>query len=323
LTQAVHEVAIIGAGQLGRRHLQGLVKSTGSLSIHVVDPSEAARQAVQDCLAGSDAGVLPPIKVHATLEALPRALDFVVVATTASPRLRVIEELVRVSRVRHLLLEKFLFNDSEHYARAGQIFAEHGIGAWVNTARRNFDVYRELRERTKDDKLLQFTVDGGDWGLCCNSVHFVDLVQFLAGETELHELRARFDDGILASKRDGYIELTGEVSGVVGSTSFAVRSIRRSTKPLTLTLHYENETVLVAEGAGTLWRVGQGPVETSTFRVPYQSETTGATADQLLTTGACGLTPYAASVAAHIPLLYAFAQHAGRVTRGQAQCAIT
>jgi predicted dehydrogenase len=319
----VHQVAIIGAGQLGRRHLQGLVKSSQALSIHVVDPSEASRRAVEEYIAAPESGALPPIQVHASLDALPPELALVVVATTANQRLEVIEQLARVSRVQHLILEKFLFNDSAHYAQAEATIAAHRMRAWVNTPRRHFSVYRELRERMKDERLLQFTADGGDWGLCCNSVHFVDLVQFLTGESELRQLSTRIDDGLLPSKRDGYVELTGEVQGQVGSARFTVRSIRGSTKPITLTLHYESQTVFVSEAAGTSWLVGQGPVQAVSFRLPYQSEMTGTIADQLLLTGTCDLTPYAESSQAHLPLLHAFARLAGEVTGSNAKCAIT
>ena len=319
----VHQVAIIGAGQLGRRHLQGLVKSTQSLFIHVVDPSEASRRAVEDYIASPDAGALPAIQVHASVGSLPPELALVVVATTASQRLAVIEQLGRVSKVRHLVLEKFLFNDSTQYASAADIIAARGMQAWVNTPRRHFSVYREMRDQMKNERLLQFTADGGDWGLCCNSVHFVDLVQFLTGESELRHLRTRVDDGVLASKREGYVELTGEIEGEVGSARFTVRSIRGSVKPITLTLHYESQTVFVSEATGTLWRVGQGPIETIKFRLPYQSEMTGTIADQLLLTGTCDLTPYAQSAAAHMPLLREFAALAGEVTGSNAKCAIT
>lgn len=293
------------------------------MSVHVIDPFEGSRRAVEEFVASPDAGVLPAIQVHTSVDALPPELDLVIVATTANQRMDVIDQLVRFSKVRHLVLEKFLFNDTDQYARAAALIAEHDITTWVNTPRRHFGVYRDLRKRASDDRLLQFTVDGGDWGLCCNSVHFVDLAQFLTGATELRAVQTRFDDGVMASKRDGYVELTGEVSGEVGSARFTVRSIRGSTKPITIALHYEHQTVFVAEGATTLWRIGQGPVETETFRLPYQSEMTGTIADQLLDTGVCDLTPYADSAAAHLPLLRAFAERAGTVAGTRAQCAIT
>ncbi|AXE35833.1 hypothetical protein DK843_16900 [Chromobacterium phragmitis] len=320
---AVHQVAIIGAGQLGRRHLQGLVKSTQALTVHVVDPLEASRRAVADFIASPEAGPLPAIYVHESLAALPAELDVAIIATTANQRFAVIEQLAQAAKVRHLVLEKFLFNDSEQYERAASLIEARGMTAWVNTPRRHFGVYRELREQSRGDPLLHFTADGGDWGLCCNSVHFVDLVQFLAGETELRGLETRFDADVMASKREGYVELTGELSGEVGATRFTIRSIRGSAKPITVTLHYARQTVFIVEGEGKLWRVGQDGAGAETFRLPYQSEMTGTIADQLLSSDACDLTPYADSVAAHQPLLRAFAQYAGTVSGARAQCAIT
>ncbi|MBV8467926.1 MAG: Gfo/Idh/MocA family oxidoreductase [Burkholderiales bacterium] len=318
----MHQVVIVGAGQLGRRHLQGLVKSRQALSIHIVDPSEAARSAVDEFV-GSSEVALPPIQVHSGFDALPRELSLAIVATTANQRLHAVEQLARAANTRHLVLEKFLFNNSDEYERASRLFDEHGMIAWVNTPRRHFSVYRGIRENTQHDRLLQFTVDGGDWGLCCNSVHFVDLAQFLAGTAELRHLSSHFDDEVLKSKRDGYVELTGEIRGEIGSAQFCVRSIRGSTKPITVTLHYEQQTIFVAEGSGTLWRIGQGPVEATAFRLPYQSEMTGLIADQLLSTGSCDLTPYADSAAAHLPLLRAFAQRAGQTDGSSSRCAIT
>ena len=319
----MNQVAIIGAGQLGRRHLQGIVKSRQQLSVHVVEPFEGSRCAVADFIANSDAGSLPPIQIHSSVDSLPVEIDLAVVATTANERLGAIEQISTACNVRYMLLEKFLFNDSDEYDQATSLISKRDIRTWVNTPRRFFDIYRQLREQTIGDRLVQFSVDGGDWGLCCNSIHFVDLVQFLSGTTEMCSLRSRFDADVLSSRRDGFIELTGEVSGEVGSTPFTLRSIRGSTKPITLTLHYEHQTVFVAEGIGSLWRISQDQLETMTFRLPYQSDMTGVIADQLITTGTCDLSPYADSVAAHLPLLHLFAQQAGQVTESRSKCNIT
>jgi len=319
----MYQVAIIGVGQLGRRHLQGLIKSNQPIVVHIVDPFEASRRAVEDFIASSAPDLLPAIFVHDSIDKLPRNLELVVVATTANQRLEVIEKLTRFIQVRHLILEKFLFNDSDHYAQAAALIAKHGITAWVNTPRRHFGVYRDMLTRSRGDRLLQFTVDGGEWGLCCNSVHFIDLVQFLTGETELFSLQTHFDDDVMESKRSGYVELTGEISGQVGSTRFTVRSVRGSSKPISIALHYEKKTVFIAESTGMLWEIGEGPVVTESFRIPYQSEMTGIIADQLLTTSGCDLTPYADSAAAHLSLLRIFSKAAGTMTATRAWCEIT
>lgn len=323
MSAAMYQVAIIGAGQLGRRHLEGLVKSVNPISIYVVDPNELSRCAVEEYIASTTAGLIPNIKVYETVAELPSMLDLAIVATTSTQRLKAIEQLLCASKVRHLILEKFLFNDTDHYATAENLILNHGATAWVNTPRRHFNIYQELRKRNRDNKLLQFTVDGGDWGLCCNSVHFVDLAQFLTASTELEIIQTRFDDIVVKSKREGYVELTGEIVGNVGSTTLIVRSISGSTKPILIILHYDHQTILIDESASTLWYIRPGSVEKEVFNLPYQSEMTGTIADQLLMTATCDLTPYAESAAVHRTLLCTFADKAGIVNNSRAQCAIT
>ena len=323
VSAVLERVAIVGAGSLGRRHLQGLVKSTRQILIYVVEPLEESRKAVEEFIASEGAASLPSISVHSCVEELSGDLDLVIVATTSSVRLQVIERLTSVCRVRYMVLEKFLFHDSQEYRQAESLIKEHGAIVWVNTPRRSFDIYRQLRDRTRNDRLVHFSADGGDWGLCGNSVHFVDLVQFLSGETELRRLHSRFDDLVLCSKRVGYIELAGELGGEVGSTTFSLRSIRDSVKPVTLTLQYEKSTIFLIEGFGTLWHVDSRGLEKKNFRIPYQSEITGVIADQVLATGTCDLTPYLDSMNAHLPLLNLFAHKAGEVFSSRSVCKVT
>jgi predicted dehydrogenase len=319
----MNQVAIVGAGHIGYRHLQGIVKARQHVSVHVVDPLENARRLVEIFTASLEAELLPPIHIHTSVESLPANIDLVVIATSANERLEAIERITSRCNVRYMILEKFLFNDSDHYARASSIITTRGIRAWVNTPRRTFEVYRSLRDQTCHGRLLQLCVDGGDWGLCCNSIHFVDLAQFLSGSSRLQLLRTSLDPGVLPSKRKGYLELTGEVSGEVGPTSFILRSISGSKKSLTLTLHYERQTVFIAENIGSISRVYGDHFDSKEFQVPYQSEMTGAVADQLLTTGASDLTPFADSVSAHLALLRVFAQQAGSITGSRWVCNIT
>lgn len=317
-----YQVAIIGAGHLGMRHLEGLVKSKYPMSIHIVDPSEDSRHAVEK-FKQLTASYLPPIQAYKTVNTLPNKLDLVIIATTASRRLEVLEQLCKTSKVHYLILEKFLFNDSKEYADAASLIEQNKISAWVNTPRRNFDIYRALREQMASDQLLQAVIDGGDWGLCCNSVHFIDLVQFLSGDINVELIEASFDANVLKSKRDTYLELTGELTGKVGNTRWTIRSVCESQKPVTISLYYKKQTIVIAEGIGKLWRFNRGQVDAADFRVPYQSEMTGSIADKLISSGDCDLPAYQESVAAHIPLLHSFAKFAGNVDGSRSHCAIT
>lgn len=323
MSQNMKQVALVGAGQLGLRHLQGLVRSIEPLTIHIVDPSHQSRMHAKEFVAQLGLDDLHQFNIHEVVNGLPSELDLAIVATTANHRLNAMKELASEARVTHMILEKFLFNDSEDYVSAAQLIEKHGFKAWVNTPRRHFNVYREIKESNRGRKLLKFSVEGGDWGLCCNSVHFIDLAQFLAGLTKVSELNSRFDQGILASRRSGYIELTGELNGSIGSTKFYLKSIRGGAEPISIFLQYEHQTIFISESEGVLRIEWQGGKVERNFTIPYQSEMTGVIAGQLFTTGICDLTPYSDSRDAHVPLLQAFAKQAGKATETRVQCAIT
>jgi hypothetical protein len=139
----------------------------------------------------------------------------------------------------------------------------------------------------------------------------------------LDVVQPRFDDAVIKSKREGYVELTGEIVANLGNATFIARSIQASTKPITITLHYDHQTVLIDESAGTLWRMSSGKLEKEIFKLPYQSEMTGIIFDQLISNSTCDLTPYTESAAAHLTLLRTFAYKAGTVSDTHAECAIT
>ena len=319
----MYHIAIIGAGQLGRRHLEGLIKSNASISIHVVDVYEKSRRAVEEIIINKNGCLLPQIQVYSSIGALPSKLDLAIVATSANERMEVVIELLRSCEIQHLILEKFLFNDSQHYQPATELFDTFGVTAWVNLPRRHFDVYRDLRDHTQKNQLLKFIVKGGDWGMGSSSIHFLDLVQFLTGKTVVDNFHSNFDVGVIYSKRQEYVEFTGEIFGKVGTTNFTLKSIRNSTEPLSIIMEFDQETVLIQENLAKLTRTVHGLDEIVNIRLPYQSEITGEIADQLLSTGSCNLTPYSESVDAHLILLDAFAQHSGDVSDKRVFCAIT
>ena len=88
-------VAIIGAGQLGSRHLQGLARVETPLAIHLLDPSESSL-ALARSRYDEVAGVASPHRLHLCREAtqLPDQLDVAISATTAHHRLSSLRQVL-------------------------------------------------------------------------------------------------------------------------------------------------------------------------------------------------------------------------------------
>jgi hypothetical protein len=311
-------VAIIGAGQLGSRHLQGLARTSEPFAVFVVDPSqdnlETARQRWLEVAPPERAG---QANFLLSISGLPAALDLAVVATNSNVRCQVVTELCRYAKVRSLILEKFLFQKAADFSQILNLTREMNINAWVNCPRRRYSIYQEFRGFCMTGLPLVMNFSGTNWGLACNAIHFADLFSFLSGVDRLEWNGALLDKGQARSKRPGFLELTGTIAARTDAGgSLTLSSIAASegqaSGPGLLTVHNPQFSAVICESQG--WaRVctaegGWKPAEIQ-FKVPYQSELTGQYAEAVTRGGNPGLTTLEESCALHLPLLGLFMEH--------------
>lgn len=88
-------VAIIGADQLGSRHLQAMTLTDIPLSLEIVDPVQEslsmAEKRYKEMPANS---LIKDITFHKNIDDLYEMLDIVIIATTSKSRRSVIEQLL-------------------------------------------------------------------------------------------------------------------------------------------------------------------------------------------------------------------------------------
>lgn len=309
-----HQIAVIGAGQLGSRHLQGLVRLSLPCEIHVVDPSAASLDMSRQRADEVHAAASHSLHFHEQIEALPLMLDHAVIATAADVRLSVLRALLKGRTVRNILLEKVLFQRQTDYAEAAELLQQAGTRAWVNCPRRVFPIYETLRTFFRDDPLLHVDVRGGNWGLGCNSIHFIDTIAYLTGGS-VHSLStALLDEDLIDSKRAGFKEFTGTLLGRCGEAIFSLTAQRGSKAPLLLTLRGSSRSCLIDESAGRAFLCDprDGGWRTVEFMAPLLSELATAVTLRILEDGSSALTPFTHSVAHHLPLLQALTGHTVR-----------
>lgn len=312
----MYRIAIIGAGQLGGRHLQGLARLTLPCEIEVVDPSPVSLDAARQRFAE-----IPPnpsvlsVNYRLSVEALPSTLDYVIVATTADVRLSVLQALLAGRNVRAVLLEKVLFQRMGDYAVAEALLASRKVQGWVNCPRRTFPIYGLIRDFFVGEPLKYFQVMGGGWGLGCNSIHFIDLLGMLTGNLPTDISTADLDNVLVPSKRKDFIEFTGSLRGRFGDTRFEIASLAESSARLLVTLRSESRTCVVDEIAGRAFFFDgkrQTQWEPRDFEVPFMSQLSTSIATRILTEGASEIATFEQSMGYHLPLLAALGAHAAR-----------
>ena len=322
-------IAIIGAGQLGSRHLQGLSRLSVDCEIDVVDPSstslEVARQRFEEM---PNNKAVRCVRYHTAIDFLPKDLDFVVIATSADVRFGVLESLLKHARVRLLLLEKVLFQRVSDYAQAQELLRQHGVKAWVNCPRRAYSIYSEIREFFAGEKLLYAQAMGGDWGLGCNGIHFIDLFAMLTGERLESLDTTGLDKQLLLSKRKGFVEFTGILRGsYMSGTNIEIVSLEKSSARLLITLRSEHRTCIVDEAAGCVFLLDSSKGtswERKEFRAPFLSELITGLVGQILETETCALPTLEEAVEYHLPFIKSMGAYAAAAQGGSADlCPIT
>lgn len=296
----MYQVAIIGAGQLGSRHLQGLKIASSPLSITVMDNNEDSLSIAKERYDSINAiGEKNACFVN-TMDDMPESLDLVIIATGSKPRAAIIKALLKHSEVKYLILEKVLFPQLSDYDEIGELLKEKNVICWVNCPRRMLGSYNFVKNHLDYSNPLEMIFVGHDWGLCCNSMHYIDVFMYLA-QKEKYEINANeLDRKILQSKRHGYIEMNGTLRVKTESGDCLLLSSVVDDVPYCgVKIKNGSNSFLIDEVKGLLIFNG---IE-SKINTPFQSQTTGIIVDGVLRTGFCPLSTYEKSTLYHTPFV--------------------
>lgn len=308
------QVLLIGAGQLGSRHLQGLARTSQSLSIHLLDPSTESLARARKRFEEIDGWQRHSLSTVACAGDLPSAIDLAISATTSDYRLASLKAALTATRIDALVLEKVLFRSLEEYADAAALLAEHDVRTWVNCARRMFPGYQALKEFFADDTPQLLHVTGGEWGLGCNGIHFVDLFAFLAGTTTIEFSTAALDPIVHPGKRAGFAEYSGTLLGRAATRQLLLQSTHGGRQRHLIVIRSAGKTAIVDEVAGMVRMLDEqaGAWEDQAFRCPYQSELTAEIANQVFDGQRLILPSFAESALLHKSFISALLVHHNR-----------
>ena len=325
----MYNLAVIGAGQIGSRHLQALAKLDLPLELYVIDPSvdslEVARQRYSELEINP---MIKAVRFNTTLEGLPSRLDYVIISTSSKIRLSVLRSLLESHEINALLLEKILYTRLQDYLEAEALLNKNCVKTWVNCTRRAFPSYRALKQMLRGQLIVDFQVHGGEWGIGCNAIHYIDLLAYISPGATLVELNTdTLDAGCIPSKRNSFVEFTGTCNGRMSNGAFfTLTAVRGSTLRSLIRIRTEKCTMIVDEAAKTLLSFNDEEKRwhQQYFDVPLTSESMTLVATEILLHGTSHLATHTESVALHTPFLKGLLRHIGEDDKNLlAECLIT
>lgn len=302
-------IYIIGAGQLGSRHLQALKNVKTRLDITVIDRSQLAlKTAKERYLATSGTYNKHSVRYLSSQDNIGEDIDIAIIATNSDVRSKVITELLTKKRVKYLILEKLLFQKKSDYSKIGRLLKSKNVKAWVNCSMRNMPFYHSLKDKFKGEPLV-YLASGSQYGLVTNSIHYLDYIAYLTGCYEFEVVTAGLDKKPIASKRKGFLELNGtlEVRFNEGTTA-SFTCFAKGDAPIQAVISSNKFNCISRETQSKAWLsspINNWNVEEIDSKIPYQSQATTWLVEDILITGDCKLVSYQDSVKVHLPLLEA------------------
>jgi len=217
----------------------------------------------------------------------------------------VVSQLAEKVTVRYWVLEKVLAQ-SEYDLDVITSVLGVGGNVWVNTPRRMMGWFQELKDSTPNRTPATCIIDGFDWGLACNTVHYLDFMAWWSGEQVIEIQTKQLAAQWHTAKRLGNWEVYGTLIAKFTGGSELVLHCKSEPTPRTMVLGTEDNQWSILELDGRA-------VRSDGFSLPgkleFQSEMTGALVESILSTGRCNLTSLSESVALHRPLLQGLLAH--------------
>ena len=294
----MYKILLIGAGHLGRRYIEGILRTNHSLTLHVVDKSTSAINEAKKI-------IVPYEKEINFSQDLPNktSFDLIIIATTATNRSDLIEKLNLKYDPNHWIIEKVLEQSVSNLEKINQILRNKN--AYVNTPRRINGLYNCTKYPTKN---LKFTVEMHDFGIACNAIHFIDVVEYLSGQKILNIDTSGLDDFWIQSKRIGYLDVYGTLNvEFEKNVNLTITSLKTKCP---VKMEIESEDVKYQIYENDKYFLKNGKKIFGDFM--YLSEITPLIINQLIKENVCSLTKLSTSIRQHKILISSLLKHYNR-----------
>jgi len=300
----VTNIAVIGVGALGKRHLQSLTEFGENANLYAVENNESALAALKKEF---NEDMNCNVSFVNAVELLPKKIDLVVIATSSNVRRMLFEKLTEHAEVGNVIFEKVLFQRAEDYVAVQNILEKKKIKAWVNCARREWDFYHELKKIMDECNSFTFSAIGGQWGMACNGIHMLDLVEFLAGESGTALDISNLLPYISESKRKGFFEVFGSITGSCRKCHLLqLTCLDETNVPFMIEIVGDKARAIINEGKKELYiaeEKNNWAWEKRCFEAPFQSQLTYKVAKSILESGDCRLANYQEAMELHLKFI--------------------
>ncbi len=198
---------IVGFGNIGNRYLQAIQSTKLNCAIYVYDVDK------KKYYYGPQKKNIFYIK---NLKEVPNEIDFCFFSSNSNKRLKTIKSILSKIKSKFIIIEKVLSQSTKDLKEILKFFTKNKMlnKTWVNTHYRTYTIFKKLINNKNKNFILDVVVDGTNWGLACNSIHYIDLYSSLFNSKVNKIDTSKLEPKWVKSKRKGFYEIYGELKVV-------------------------------------------------------------------------------------------------------------
>ena len=321
------KICLIGCGNIGSRHLQGLVKTSFPMDIQIIEPSSESQKLGKHRLSEIQYDKeLHSISWMKNIDELNDKPDLTIIATSSVGRVDLICKLLEMGHSR-FLVEKVVCQSNNEYERLMNKLIEFDAKGWVNTTRRYFESYKKLKEYFSDSKILHVSVTSANVSaLATNAIHYLDLFSYLTNDYNI-KLNGEFLLNQLFTNKRGkdFVEFGGTITGSIknGST-FTMTALPATTLPVIINIIGNNKHVMIDETNDKFFDLINPENTNFNFELEHVSSLTNKIVQDILENDKCNLSTLKESQILHKEIFRIFNLHIKKLTNNEQElCPIT
>jgi hypothetical protein len=202
-----NNLLLVGLGSIGSRYFEAINKINFFKKIYIFDKKKKNFSKIKQKL--DQKKIFFNINFLNNLKNVPSKIDFLIISTTSKDRLKILKKIIANCKIKFAILEKVLAQSLYQLDEFNKIAIKHK-NYYVSTLKKKELIFYYLKKIIKNKEVKKIYLKGYNWNLCCNSIHFIDLFEYLLNKKIL---KANFnkEGNWYKSKRPGYLECNGKL----------------------------------------------------------------------------------------------------------------
>ena len=173
-------------------------------------------------------------------------------------------------------MEKISFIKISHYNAINQKAIYYRTKIFVNYPRPMWKSYINLKKIIKNDVIIDMNFSSFSWNLCSNSLHYINLFNFLTNTDSINMVHHRILNRYFKSKRNSFYELKGSLvfCNDVKQKLYLQDTFKYSDQKLTINTKKYCINIFEKNGLMKIYNKDQKKITKNNFKTELQSDLT-------------------------------------------------